>query len=288
MKALSFIIHSNILIALAALALTLATQVQLGLEPRPHLYLALIFLATLFDYNLHRYLTIYNKHEAFKIEKLKWASEHLNTFGALIILSFGGLVVVLFFLKTEVLYLLVPLALLSFLYSFPFPGKQKRNFRLLKIPGMKTFLVAFVWTGATVLVPVFFDDQSFDNLATILLFAERFTFIFAIAIPFDIRDMQTDALASLKTIPIAYGEKNAVKLSNSALLLSFSIATFHYVDAKLLFILPAYLFSIACTFLFINNKALKNVSFYHHGILDGSIILQGILIFLSYYFLAQN
>ena len=288
MKAPSFIIHSNILIALAALALTLATQVQLGMEPRAHLYLALIFLATLFDYNLHRYLTTYNKHEAIKNEKLKWATEHLNTFVALIILPFGGLVVVIFFVKTEVLYLLLPLALLSFLYSFPFPAKQNRNFRLLNIPGMKTFLIAFVWTSATVLVPVFFENQSFDHLETILLFVERFTFIFAIAIPFDIRDVETDRLSSLKTIPIHFGENNAIKISNIALLISVFIALFHYFGTNMVFILPAYVISIVITLFFINNKALKNATFYHHGMLDGCILLHGIMIFLSFYFRTPN
>ena len=283
MKALGFIIHSNILIALAALALTLATQVQLGMKPQAHAYLAVIFLATLFDYNLHRYLTLYNKPEAVKNDKLKWAKEHLNIFIALIISSFGGLVVVLFYVKTAILYLLVPLALLSFFYSFPFPGKQKRNFRLLKITGMKTFLIALVWTGATVLMPVLFADKPFDHLQIVLLFAERFTFIFAIAIPFDIRDMETDSLASLSTIPIVYGEKNAMIISNIALLLSLSIASFHYQDMKMAFILPAYVFSIATTFIFINTKSIKNMTFYHHGILDGSILLQGILISLSIY-----
>jgi 4-hydroxybenzoate polyprenyltransferase len=283
MKVLGFIIHSNILIALAALALTLATQVQIGMEPRAHAYLTIIFLATLFDYNLHRYLTLYNKPEAVKNDKLKWAKEHLNTFVAVIILSVGGLVVALFFVKAEILFLLVPLAILSFLYSFPFPGKQKRNFRLMKIPGMKTFLIAFVWTGATVMIPVFFENKPFDHLHIILLFAERFTFIFAIAIPFDIRDMETDSLASIRTIPIVYGEKNALNISNVALLLSLSIASFHYLDMKMVFILPAYLFSIVTTFIFINTKAIKNMTFYHHGILDGSILLHGLLIFVSFY-----
>jgi 4-hydroxybenzoate polyprenyltransferase len=283
LKALGFIIHTNILIAFAATALTLATQVQLGMEPRAHIYLALIFLATLLDYNLHRFLTIYYKHEAVKNEKLKWATEHLYIFIVLIILSFGGLIVVLFLVRSEILYLLIPLALLSFLYSFPLPGKQKRNFRLLKIPGMKTFLIALVWTGATVLIPVFFENQSFANLQITLLLAERFTFIFAIAIPFDIRDLEEDTLSSLKTLPVMLGESNSMKISNIFMLLSLSIATFHYVDAKMLFVLPAYLFSIVSTLIFINYKPLKNAAFYHHGILDGSILLHGLLIFSSFY-----
>jgi len=283
LKAIGFIIHSNILIALAALALTLATQVQLGMKPELNTYLAVIFLATLFDYNLHRYLAIYNNPAAIKNDKLKWATEHLTVFIVLIISSFSGLVVVLFFGSIEILYLLVPLALLSFLYSFPFPGKQKCHFRLLKITGMKTFLIAFVWSSATVFIPLFCENQSYDYQQIVLLFAERFTFIFGIAIPFDIRDMEADKLSLLNTIPIKFGERNALKISNIALLLSLSIAAFHYVTANMLFVLPAYLFSIVSTYIFINNKAFKTITFYYHGILDGSILVHGILIFLSFY-----
>jgi 4-hydroxybenzoate polyprenyltransferase len=286
LKALSFVIHSNILIALAALALALATQVQLGTNPGLHPYLAAIFLATLLDYNLHRYLTIFNP-EAAKSDKFKWAREHLSLIKILIISSFAALGVVLLFVQTKILFLLVPLAMLSFLYSFPFPGKQKRNFPLLKIPGMKTFLIALVWTGATVLVPLFFENKSSDHLQLILLFAERFTFIFGIAIPFDIRDMEADTISALKTIPIVYGEKIALTVSNIALLLSLSIATFHYVNANMLFILPAFIFSIAITLLFINNKTIKGLQFYYHGILDGSIVLHGMGIFVSFFLTRQ-
>ncbi|MDO9254372.1 MAG: UbiA family prenyltransferase [Bacteroidales bacterium] len=282
MKVLGFIIHSNILIALAALALTLATQVQLGLEPRAHAYLAVIFLATLFDYNLHRYLTLYNKPKAAKNEKLKWASDHRTLFLALFISSFIGLVIALFFVKTRILFLLLPLALLSFLYSYP--GKQKHRFRLLRITGMKTILIALVWSSATVLIPIFSEKQSFDFTQIVLLFAECFTFIFAIAIPFDIRDVETDRISSLKTIPIHFGEINALKISNIVLLLSLSFAAFHYLNSNLAFILPGYLLSIIITFIFINNKSLKNTTFYHHGILDGCILLHGMMIFMSDYF----
>lgn len=254
------------------------------MNPKVHPYLAVIFLATLFDYNLHRYQNLKSKSQTIDKDKYKWATEHPSIVRTLIISSFAGLVVISFFVRTEILYLLIPLAVLSFLYSFPFPGKQKHSFRVLEITGMKTLLLSLVWTGATVLVPVFFEEQSFDHLQILLLLAERFTFIFAIAIPFDIRDMQADKLSLLKTIPIAFGEGIALKISNISILLSLSIATFHYVDTKMLFVLPAYLFSIVSTFIFINNKALRNVAFYHHGILDGSILLQGMLILASLYF----
>lgn len=283
MKALGFIIHSNILIALAALSLALATQVQLGMHPGVHPYLAALFFATMLDYNLHRYLTI-RKPETATIDKFRWASENLTLIRILIISSLAGLVAVLFFVRMEILFLLVPLAILSFLYSFPFPGKQKHNFRLLQLTGMKTFLIALVWTGATVLIPVYFETQSFDHQQIILIFAERFTFIFAIAIPFDIRDMEADAISALKTIPVVFGENTALKISKAALFLSIAIATYHYLAMNLIFIFPAYLISILVTFIFIKNQKLKKMTYYYHGILDGCILLHGIVISLSCFF----
>ncbi len=284
MKALSFIIHSNILIALAAIALTFASQVQLGMNPHLHPYLAAIFLATLFDYNLHRFLAVKNKPEIIDTDKFKWASENPFIFRTLIIFSFAGLVVSLFFVRIEILFLLIPLAFLSFLYSFPLPGKRKHKLLLLKITGMKTLLIAVVWSGVTVLIPVFFGEQSFHFQQVALLFAERFTFIFAIAIPFDIRDMKADALTSKSTIPIEFGENFALKISNLLMLISLCIASYHYVNSDMIFILPAYIFSIGITIFFINYKTLKSLPLYYHGILDGSIVLHAAMIFLSYYF----
>jgi len=283
MKALGFIIHSNILLALAAVALTLASQVQLGIKPQAAACLAVIFFSTLLDYNFHRLRAVSNNTEAFGIEKLKWSVGNLKLIKILIIIAFTGFVFSLFYSGFEILYLLLPLAFLSLLYSFTYTGKRKQNFRLLRIPGMKTILIAFIWTTATVFVPVLSSESNINFPDIMLLCAERFTFIFAIAIPFDIRDIKSDALDSLRTIPIQFGEKNSLLISNIALLLSLFFASVHYVAFNMIFILPAYLVSMICTFIFINNKALKKIAFYHHGILDGSILLHGMLIFACFY-----
>jgi 4-hydroxybenzoate polyprenyltransferase len=283
LKALSFIIHSNILIAFAALSLALSTQVQLGLKPEANAYLAVIFFAALLDYNFHRFKAVNNKPEAFRTEKLKWAAEHHTHLKTLLFASFTGLVISMLFVRIEVLFVLIPLAILSILYSFSFPGKQKHHSHLLKITGMKTLMIAFVWSSATVFAPALQEGQSFGYQQIALLFAERFTFIFAIAIPFDIRDVETDKISSLRTIPVHFGENNALKISNIALLLSLSFAAFHYFYSNLIFILPAYSLSIILSLMFINNKPLKNAAFYYHGILDGCILLHGILISLSFY-----
>jgi hypothetical protein len=282
LKIIHFIINTNILIALAAVSLTLATQVQLGMQPQLHAYLAVIFSATLFIYNLHKFVSVSMNTQAVLNEKYKWAAEHLNLIKILILTSLCGLALALFFVMPEFLYILAPLALLSFLYLFPVSGIRRNKFRFLKLTGSKTLLLALVWTVATVSFPVLQSMNTFKHSYILLTFCERFAYIFAIAIPFDIRDMRADALSWKNTIPNVFGEESALKFSNIALILSLSIATFHYLDVNMIFILPAYLFSIVSTFIFINNKALKSLHLYHHGILDGCILLHGALILLSY------
>lgn len=284
MRAFNFIVQTNILIAFAAVALALATQVLLGLSPRADASVAAIFFATLLDYNFHRYLAVMNKPEAIYIDKYKWAVGHLNLLRALMVFASAGLLASMFFLKAQLLFLLALLAAFSFLYSFLIGRNQEHSFRLLKITGMKTLLIALVWTSATVFLPLLQSGNSYSLVQVLLLFAERFFFIFAVAIPFDIRDMEADAHAKLNTIPVRLGANVALRISNSALALSLSIAALHYLYANMLFVIPAFLVSIASTFFFINKKALASHPFYHHGILDGCIVLHGVLIWLSFYF----
>lgn len=285
LKVFSFFIHSHLLLAFAAVALAVATQVQFGMNPHTNACLALIFFATLLDYNFHRYKAVRSVAGAESIEKLAWAAQHLKLVKFLIVISFSGLLISLPFVSRAILFALVPLAFISFIYSFSFPGKPNQSFRLLKIPGLKTLMIAIVWSAATVLVPVLQLEEPINQMNVLLIFAERFTFIFAIAIPFDIRDMEADKLLSIKTIPQMVGKSNALRISNLLLVISFTIATGLYLHAYMGFILAAYLVSIVSTYIFTNNKALKKVAFYYPGILDGCILLHGLLIFMSSFFL---
>jgi len=284
LKTLTFFINTNIIIACAAVSLALATPVQLGLQPQFSSYLLVIFFAALTDYNFHRFIAVYKNPEAIHTEKYRWAAGHLALLKAFIVVSFAGLIVSLFFVRIEVLFLLGPLAVLTFLYSVTFSGNRKNGFRLQKIPGLKIVLIALVWSAATVLVPALSMGADLFRYSILLVFAERFTFIFAIAIPFDIRDSKVDALKGIKSIPVVLGENKALLICNIAMLLYLVIAGIHYRSFHLDYIIPAYAVSIASVNIFINSKKLRNLPFYYHGILDGSIILQGLLIFLSYYF----
>ena len=180
MKALSFLIHSNILIALAAVSLAMATAAELGIPFQFHDYLLVIFLATLFDYNLHRFIALYNEPGAVHSEMQLWSADNRKRLKLILLLSSTGLVISLFFVGKEILVVLLPLALLSFSYSIRFPGQQKYSSLLLWVPGIKTLLIALVWSSATVFIPFLQSGFTTGITPVMLIFAERFVFIFAI------------------------------------------------------------------------------------------------------------
>jgi 4-hydroxybenzoate polyprenyltransferase len=113
---------------------------------------------------------------------------------------------------------------------------------------------------------------------------ERCLFVFAITVPFDIRDMEGDKKSGLKTLPLMIGEKRARNLAIYALILFMGISSIHYYffSFKIGFILAFFISGIS-TIIFIKSEGIKDIKHYHYGILDGTMILQAVLvIFLNW------
>ena len=85
-------------------------------------------------------------------------------------------------------------------------------FGLRTIPYIKIFLIAAIWTSSTMFLLLLENNQLINQNIILHLFT-RFLFVFAICIPFDIRDIKYDNI-KLKTIPIVFG------VSKSKLILS--------------------------------------------------------------------
>ena len=97
-------------------------------------------------------------------------------------------------------------------------GFQKN---LRNISYLKVIIVAFVWSGTTVLLPLIHTEVNIDS--NIVLFAvQRFLIVAVLILPFDIRDIQYDAI-SLQTIPKKIGIQNTKKLGFVLLLLALVI-----------------------------------------------------------------
>ena len=90
-------------------------------------------------------------------------------------------------------------------YSVPFFTKSLRNISSLKI-----VVIALVWAGVTVLLPLLNADIFNFEKNQILLFIQRFLFVITITLPFDIRDLEFDT-KNLQTIPQKIGVKKTKK-----------------------------------------------------------------------------
>ena len=194
---------SYILISLSAIFLAMATQAQAGMPVilRPlHL---LLFSGTLAAYNWHRILK--NREMG-----MPGKGSALNLI--LFLTSLPVLVFTLFLVNRTVLLLLIPAMVVTFLYSLP----TRSNLWILpvrKIPFIKIFLVAFAWSYVTVLLPLSGFGSFTDTYSLFPAFSERFILIMAVALPFDIRDAESDRASGIVTLPVAMGEPAARKLA---------------------------------------------------------------------------
>ncbi|MBL7922208.1 MAG: UbiA family prenyltransferase [Bacteroidia bacterium] len=288
MKIFNFIINTNIYISLAAVALTLGTQVQLGMQPQLHPYLFIIFFATIFEYNLHRLITIITNPASLNNEKHSWVKNNKIAFYVLVSASVVGFSIAVALAKKIVLITLFPIGVVTLFYSLPVFKTKKIIFRLREIPCLKIFLISMVWAATTILLPIIQCGQTFGKWHVINMLIERFIFVFAITIPFDIRDMKSDEQTGLQTIPLIIGEKKALLVGNVYMVLFLVVCCFHYYKTSLAFILPAFIISAFTTLLFLNSKKIKSLTHYHYFILDGTMLLQGFLICVCYYFTTIN
>ena len=163
-----------------------------------------------------------------------------------------------------------------------------KKFGLRKIPGLKLFLIAFVWAFSAVVLPIFELQSSFafeipfKDIAILTL--KRFLFVAAITIPFDIRDIFQDKTFELKTIPTVFGEKKAYLLCQ-LILISYLILLFLFQSKGLNSdFLALSLTTILTGWLIFKSKWEKN-EYYYFLYLDGTLILQYLmLIFFSFMF----
>ncbi|MDD7914695.1 hypothetical protein [Polaribacter ponticola] len=102
----------------------------------------------------------------------------------------------------------IPLEILTLLYAVPFLSGFHKNLR--QVSFLKIVVVALVWAGFTVLIPVVNSDVEI-TLNVIFLAMQRFLIVVVLILPFDIRDVKYDAI-SLQTIPKKIGVEKTKKL----------------------------------------------------------------------------
>jgi len=276
-KIINLILFGNFWIAFCAVAMTWQTELLLfgTVEWTP--LTSFVFFSTLFLYAVHRIVGLV-KVKPF-LEKYRYAiiyrfRNHIKFYAFL-----GGVGACYFFFQLSLanqLLLVIP-SILSLGYVLPFvKGKKRlRDFDYIKI-----FLVAIVWGVITVLMPILERTTTLE-MRHLLILLERMFFIFAITLPFDIRDLKIDAHIEVKTIPGMIGIKNTKQLARFSLLMVVLLAVLnwnwflgYYSFNNLLGI-----FFACCTTLWLIEKSDKtDEDYFFTGLMDGTMILQFLLV----------
>ena len=223
-KFVDLLLYSNLWIALAAVAMCLQSQYLLFGKLTWSPFLGFVFCAT---------LSLYATHRIIELERVKPFRDK-GRYGAIVrlkqLILVAGIIAAVagawffFHLDGLVQLLLIFPCLVGAAYVLPVLGGRKR---VRDLHHIKAFLVVIAWAWVTVTVPAAEYSWAFTAPA-ILMLMERICFLFALILPFDIRDLKVDAHTRVKTLPSNLGIKRTKILAAFSLLLMLAFAGLNY------------------------------------------------------------
>ena len=275
MGAFYFFAYSNLLIAFSATAIAWGSFRVFGMAP-DFAVLGVIFCSTLLIYSTQRIIKFYFGKQ-IKSQR-HWYKQNIQFIITGALISLVALCFLVFKLNILQIYVFLTCALFSMLYYGLIPFTQKTG-GLRHLPYLKNFVVAAIWMIVTVLIPLFSTHEKNGISNSELVFAiERFLFIYALCIPFDIRDIMIDD-PGLKTLPQIFGEKTA-RLTSLALLLlclllHLMFQPFGFSAVASLLFYPLAMATVQY------SKGKKEI--YYHYFIDGTIFVAGGLYLLGWF-----
>ena len=213
-----FYINGSIHVAMAVYALTRITLIKFDLA-YDEAILYFTFYATITGYNFVKYFGV-----------AKWHHRSLaNWLKVIQIFSLTCFVLMCYYAFQLNLNTLICIALfggITFIYAIPFIPKRfymdtERNLR--NISGLKIYVIAIVWSGVTVLLPLLENNVVF-NTDVFFTFTQVCLLVIVLMLPFEIRDLNYDNL-KLATVPQKIGVKKTKNLG-AILLVVFLLMEF--------------------------------------------------------------
>jgi hypothetical protein len=260
------ILYSNVLIGLLAFFQILGH----GKSGFPLFYCICTALGSITLYNAQRLIKNRNIPIHAMSSRHLWIHQHKKTLSLFVLATLVSTLVLLPFALQEIVWkwwMLIPV-LCGLLYT-GIPGSNFHGLR--EIPGLKSFLVAMVWTMLTFYIPY---HQKHSEEINSWIVTHQFFFFWVIAIWFDWRDRKYDA-PNLFTIPQMAGTKGTIILSLLAwvaiLYAAFSIEE-SYLSTDI-----GLLISFFGIVLILIKK--RNSEFALGFGMDGIIVLQGLILF---------
>ncbi len=241
-----FYLNSSIHVALAVTSFTAITMFNLSL-PVDYDLLFFVFFSTVIGYNITKYTGTHESPEA--------GSHPSKTIVTFSLLSF--LPLFYFMLQQSWIIILISglMGLITISYSWPFLWRRSN---LRDITGLKIFVIAFVWTIVTVILPVL--SNQFDiNRNLFIEIIQRFIFVLVLTLPFDIRDVRFDTY-QLGTIPQIIGIKRA---RVTGIILLCIVVIFEFLKTPLLINQAFVLVAISLlTAFFVMQSVVKQTQYY--------------------------
>ncbi len=263
-KYLLFCINTNFFVALAVLCLHLSSQILLNSS---NINISIfIFFATILTYNFQRIIIIKN---GIDNKKRLWIKKNKKTiyFTAISSLAISFYLFLNFKFPTQLV--IIVCCIISILYPL----------YLRSVPYLKIFIISIVWTSVSTTLLVIENDVHIDQ-NIYYLHISRFCFVFAIAIPFDIRDIAID-FKNIKTIPIRFGEKISRSIGVIFIfiyqLIMFKLYLLDFITCQIFY--ATIVLSFFTIILIIQSSSKRKDIYFSFGVESASILMYVILFF---------
>lgn len=253
----------------------LMNGIQITLTP----FTIFITMATYLLYNFHRFSFRINIYD---VKKLKFFDGEIIFSSIEKVCYFIASVVLIgsvFFLKQQIFLLLVPLVLLTLSYSIPFIKLNNKGITLGEIPFVKTPVLALVWGISTTVIPLIEKNINLSTSFIGLQVLSRILFVFALCIPFEIRDIVSDKSKNIRTLPVIHGIKVTKIIGVLIVVLEIVI---HHLMPEISFssVIALDISSLVALVWIIHRNQTTGVYFYKF-LVDGTMMVRFIFLFIA-------
>jgi hypothetical protein len=263
------LVYSDIWIGVACAMQVAFTYLLIGHAPNVEVMLW-AGLSTVAVYNWQRLIRVGGLVPEIYSDRHRWIKRNRYALWLLFAASMAGAFYILVQFSDNFIRSVFLLSILAFFYTLP--SNVGENWKGLRdLPYLKVFLIAVCWTGVTAFLPLLYEQV--PSWLSLPVLGERFIFILAITIPFDVRDLTYDS-RNKRTLPQVLGIRSALGLAIvfgivATVLVSYILYLGKHSSISCLVVLIGYL----ATLRFIKGTTLDRSELYFTGLLDGMLVL---------------
>jgi hypothetical protein len=269
----------NLFISLCAIGMIFTTFLMNDVPIRITPFTLFLTSATYVLYNFHLFSSRFN-YKGLKEFKASFTKILIHPAEKILFLiAFFTLLVSFFFLHADIYFFLLPLAIFTISYTIPIIRYQKRKIRLVQIPMLKTPAIAIVWGITTTVFPLLEQNVSVFSSFVILQMISRSLFVFALCIPFEIRDVESDLSKNIHTMPVKYGVNKSRIIG---VILVFIEILLHHMMSPLS---PQAIFSLDLSsivaMIWIITIGRQKGIYYYRLLVDGTMLVRFLFLFIA-------